>query len=224
MIMTNSVAFKLIVFAFLTAAAVVLIPIETSTIFAQSLQEDNDTISTTVNAGGNGSSWDKFSPQNITINAGESVRWINPMPVPEPHTVTFLKDSNLMPPLLAPFSIPNNTELTSAIPAPNVEPMVMPDPSNPNNKLIIVDNARASSPVVIDHTGTNVTHLPLNANYTFRGDESFVNSGWIWPEGLFPPGAPPISSFTVTFENTGVYNYICAIHPWMSGTVTVNPR
>lgn len=193
-------------------------------VFAQSSQENTDVVSNTVNVGGNESDWDKFSPQNITINAGESVTWINPMPVPEPHTVTFLKDPNMLPPLLAPFSIPNNTELTSAIPAPNVEPAVMPDPSNPNNKLVIVDNARATSPVAIDSTGTNVTHLPLNANYTFRGDESYVNSGWIWPEGMSPPGAPPISSFTVTFENAGTYGYICAIHPWMAGTVTVNNR
>jgi plastocyanin len=144
------------------------------------------------------------------------------MSVPEPHTITFLKDANLLPPLVAPFSIPNNTKLSSAVPAPNVEPTVMPDPSNPNYKLVIVDNARASSPVSIDGTGTNVTHLPINANYTFRGDESFVNSGWIWPEGQSPQGAPPISAFTLKFENPGNYAYMCAIHPWMAGTITVN--
>ncbi len=220
--MTKSIAYTSIVFSFLAAALVVLAPTQTSTIFAQSSQEDTDAVSATVNAGGNGSGWDKFGPQNITINAGESVKWVNPMSVPEPHTVTFFKDADFLPPLVAPFSTPNNTELTSAIPSPNVEPTVMPDPSNPNNKLVIVDNARASSPVAIDSTGTNVTHLPPNANYAFRGDESFVNSGWIWPEGMSPPGAPPISSFTVTFENAGKYGYICAIHPWMAGTVTVN--
>jgi plastocyanin len=85
-----------------------------------------------------------------------------------------------------------------------------------------VDNARASGPVTIDSAGTNVTHLPINANHTFAGDESFVNSGWIWPEGQSPPGAPPISSFTLKFEEAGTYGYICAVHPWMAGTVTVN--
>ncbi len=161
-------------------------------------------------------------PQNITIDAGESVTWVNPMLVPEPHTVTFLKDPNMLPPLFAPFSIPNNTELTRATPSPNIEPTVMPDPSNPNIKLVIVDNARASGPVAIDNTGTNVIDLPINANYTFAGDESFVNSGWIWSEGQLSPGAPPISSFTLKFENVGTYGHICAIHPWMSGTVTVS--
>lgn len=208
--------------AFLAAALVALASVHTGTIFAQSSQGETGTISNTVNAGGNKSDWDKFGPQNITINTGESVTWMNPMQVPEPHTVTFIKDPAMMPPLFAPFSVPNNTKFTPAIPSPNVEPTVMPDPSNPNNKLVIVDNARASGPVAIDYTGTNVTHLPINANHTFTGDEKFVNSGWIWPKGQSPPGAPPISSFTLKFEKAGTYGYICAIHPWMAGTVTVN--
>ena len=112
--MTKSIAFTSMVFSILVAVlVVVLASTQTGTIFAQSPQEDTDAVSTTVNAGGNGSGWDKYSPQNITINAGERVRWVNPMPVPEPHTVTFFKDPNMLPPLVAPFSIPNNTELTS---------------------------------------------------------------------------------------------------------------
>jgi len=39
-------------------------------------------------------------------------------------------------------------------------------------------------------------------------------------EPLGPP-FPPISSFTVAFEEPGVYPYFCAIHPWMSGQVIV---
>jgi plastocyanin len=175
----------------------------------------------TVNAGGNGSGWDKFTPQNISITAGGSVTWINPMLVEEPHAVTFFTDGKMLPPLVAPFNIPNNTKLTPAIPSPNVEPTIMPDPSNPNNKIVVADNARASSPVAIDSTGANVTYMPPNASYTLKGDESYVNSGWLWPNGQSPPGAPPNFSFTVTFPNPGTYNYICVIHPWMSGTVTV---
>src|SRR5918993_1017654 len=94
--MTKSIAFTSMVFSFLAAALVVLAPTQTSTVFAQSSQEDTDAVSTTVNAGGNGSGWDKYSPKNITINAGESVKWVNPMPVSEPHTVTFFKDPNML--------------------------------------------------------------------------------------------------------------------------------
>ena len=191
-------------------------------IFGVSFQGDASVVSSTVGAGGNGTNWDKFTPQNVTINAGESVTWTNPMQVAEPHTVSFVKYDEMFPPLVAPFSIPNSTELTPAMPDSNVEPTIIPDNSNPSNKLVIVDNLRSSAPVAVDATLTNVTHLQLNSNYTFSGDESYVNSGWMWPMGQIPPGAPPITSFTVTFEKPGTYQYICIIHPWMSGTVIVN--
>lgn len=35
------------------------------------------------------------------------------------------------------------------------------------------------------------------------GMESYLNSGWLWPEGQSPPGGPPITKFTVTFEKPG---------------------
>jgi|SRR5215217_4543519 len=190
-------------------------------LFIISFQGNACAISKTINAGGNGSNWDKFNPQNTSINAGESVTWINPMQVAEPHTVTFMKDPELLPPLFAVFSIQNNTELTPTITSPNIEPAIMPDQSNPNNKLVVVDNARSSAPVVIDSTKTNITYMQPNAKYIFTGYESYVNSGWMFPEGQAPPGASSISSFTLTFEKVGTYNYICIIHPWMAGTIMV---
>ena len=52
------------------------------------------TVAPTVNveAGpGNASmSLSVFSPQTVEISVGESVTWINPTKVPEPHTVTFV--------------------------------------------------------------------------------------------------------------------------------------
>ena len=35
------------------------------------------------------------------------------------------------------------------------------------------------------------------------------------------PPFPPVSSFTVTFQEPGTYPYFCAIHPWMTGQVIV---
>jgi plastocyanin len=191
-------------------------------IFGVPSHGDVNAISFNASAGRNETNWDKFIPQNITINTGENVTWINAMRVAEPHTVTFIKDNDMIPPLFAPYRVPNNTEFTSAVPVPNVEPSIMPDSSNANNKIVIVDNLRSSAPVSIDSTKTNVTYLQPNSNYPFSGDESYVNSGWMWPMGQSPPGAPPITSFTMTFENPGTFYYMCVIHPWMSGTVTVN--
>lgn len=101
--------------------------------------------------------------------------------------------------------------------------MIVPNPpgTEPTAKTVIIDNARTYNPTIIDSTGNNVTYLPPNANYTMDGTESYVNSGWIWPQGQIPPGTPPITSFTVTFEKPGIYDYVCTVHPWMTGTVTV---
>jgi hypothetical protein len=41
-----------------------------------------------------------------------------------------------------------------------------------NQLKIIVDNARAYNPVLIDSTGKNMTYPSLNANYTMDGTES----------------------------------------------------
>jgi len=148
-------------------------------IFGVSFQGNASAVSSTVSAGGNGTNWDKFSPQNVTINVGESVTWTNPMQVAEPHTVSFVKYEEMFPPLVAPFSIPNSTEITPAMPDSNVEPTIFPDNSNPSNKVVMVDNLRASAPVAVDATLTNVTHCQLNSNYTLSGDESYVNSVWM---------------------------------------------
>jgi plastocyanin len=166
----------------------------------------------------------------VTINAGETVVWINPTVVGEPHTVTFIREQGYFANFESPFLIPNGTELTPANPEEkNTESLIIPgQPPNGNgtpdaasNDIIIAANARSASPVVIDVQQNNATYLPLNANYTMTGDELYVNSGWMWPEGQAPPGAPPIKSFSVTFANAGTYDYICLVHPWMTGQVVV---
>ncbi len=42
------------------------------------------------------------------------------------------------------------------------------------------------------------------------------------PDGLFDSGhLDPYQSFTLTFDNTGEYDYFCTLHPWMNGQVQV---
>jgi plastocyanin len=178
---------------------------------------------TRVAAGGGNSTYVKtlFIPQSIEIQAGTTVNWHNPTPVGEPHSVTFFKDNNLFPPFLAPFSTPASTEFDAQIPNPNLEPLIIPSNDTTAAKTVVIANARSLNPTVMDSIGQNVTYLPINANYTMNGTESYLNSGWIWPEGQNPPEAPPITGFTVTFEDPGTYNYLCTIHPWMAGSVVV---
>ena len=186
--------------------------------------QTNNTIRVEAGGGNSTSPLTVFVPKNIEIKAGQSINWYNPTPVGEPHSVTFMQDGRLFPPFAAPFAVPNSTEFKALIPSPNVEPLIVPNPpgtEQATTKTVIIDNARAYNPTVIDSTGKNVTYLSLNANYTMDGTESYVNSGWLWPQGQIPLGAPPITTFTVTFENPGIYDYICTVHPWMTGTVVV---
>ena len=176
-----------------------------------------------------------FSPQLVQIKAGQSVTWYNPTPVPEPHTVTFVLTNNnnnnksYAADLIAPFTISNtitttnSTQIMPFIPNSNNEPLMTPD-----NNAIIAINKRAYNPVVVteDSTttggGKNVSYMKQNANYSMSGTEDYVNSGWLLPKGqenLYPGSG---NTFTMTFQKAGTYDYLCIIHPYMTGRVIVN--
>lgn len=167
-------------------------------------------------AGGATAPLTKFLPAVAHIKVGESVMWYNPTRVGEPHTVTFLTNQTNFADIAAPFVIEGNA--TSLVPGANAEAATMPGPDGKN--VIVGINGRSLAPVVIAADG-NVTHMQPNAPYTMKGDEQYVNSGWLWPDKLVPQGLPPITSFEVKFEQAGTYDYVCAIHPWMTGQVVV---
>ena len=176
-----------------------------------------------------------FSPQQVQIKAGQSVTWYNPTPVPEPHTVTFVFNNNnnnnnnksYAADIIAPFTISNtitttnSTQIMPFIPNSNSEPLMTPD-----NNAIIAINKRAYNPVVVieDSTttgGKNVTYLKQNANYSMSGTEDYINSGWLLPKGqenLYPGSG---NTFTMTFQKPGTYDYVCIVHPYMTGRVIV---
>lgn len=178
-----------------------------------------------------------FSPQQVQIKAGQSVTWYNPTPVPEPHTVTFVLNNNnnnnksYAADLTAPFTISNTTSTTTnstqimpLIPNSNSDPLMTPD-----NNAIIAVNKRAYNPVVVREdsptttTGEkNVNYMKQNANYSMSGTEDYINSGWLLPKGqenLYPGSG---NTFTMTFQKPGTYDYVCIIHPYMTGRVIVN--
>lgn len=77
-------------------------------------------------------------------------------------------------------------------------------------------------------TVTNETALTTNATGTASDlltvpDEQETSQAIEGQTGEVPlaPPFPPVSSFTVTFEEPGTYPYFCAIHPWMGGQVIV---
>jgi plastocyanin len=163
-----------------------------------------------------------FIPQNMVIKAGESITWDNPNIYAEPHSVTFLNEAQYFPEFIVPFNVTESTEFLLSDPNTNADPLIGATGPNEKTKTVIMINARAYVPVVIDSSGNNVTYLQPNSHYTMEGKERLVNSGWLWPEGQTPPGIAPITNFTMTFEEPGTYSYLCNLHPWMSGSVVVN--
>jgi plastocyanin len=181
------------------------------------------TVAPTVNveagAGNASMSLSVFSPQAIEISAGESVTWINPTKVPEPHTVTFVLSNETYAEIFTPFAVDNSTQFIPVQPNANSEPTIVPQ-GREGTKLVVALNDRAFNPFVIDAEG-NTERLTPNASYNMKGTEKYVNSGTITPKGLTPPAWPPINEFTVTFEKPGNYKYLCIFHPWMTGSVSV---
>jgi plastocyanin len=161
---------------------------------------------------------DQFFPKKIEIKVGQSVTWYNPTLVSEPHTVTFILDNKSTTEVIVPFSIPNSTKFIPLVHSFNSQPMLT---SSKNGISIVTGlNGRVFNPVAIDAKG-NVKFMNANAHYNMTGSEKYVNSGWLLPKGQeqsFPGSA---SMFTVTFQKAGIYNYVCIIHPWMKGTITV---
>src|SRR5919107_3894418 len=86
----------------------------------------SETSNTRVAAGGNGSSWDSFSPQSIKINTGDSVTWYTPSAVAEPHTVTFVFNDKTMTSVETPFAVSNSTKFISLPAGSNSEPNMIP--------------------------------------------------------------------------------------------------
>jgi plastocyanin len=156
-----------------------------------------------------------FSPQRVQIRLGDSVTWYNPTPVAEPHTVSFVFDNKTMTNIITPFAIRNIKELVPLPPGSNSQPTTVP-----GKNIVLSLNSRVFNPAVIDSQG-KVKTVPINSNYTMTGTEKFVNSGFILPKGKEQAYPGSGNSFTIRFEKAGTYNYICLIHPWMKGTVTV---
>ena len=159
-----------------------------------------------------------FSPQKVEIKKGDTVRWYNPTQVGEPHTVTFVLDNKTMTGFAMPFGVASSTQFVSIPPNSNSEPASIP--GKDGTKTIVAINSMVYSPAVID-LANNVKTLRPNATYVLNGNEKYVNSGFILPKGQDKAYPGSSSAFTVTFQNSGIYDYLCIIHPWMTGEIVV---
>lgn len=159
-----------------------------------------------------------FSPQKIEIKRGDTVRWYNPTEVGEPHTTTFVLNNKTMTGFAMPFGVASSTQFMSIPPNSNSEPVSIP--GKDGMKTIVAINSRVYNPVVID-SANNVKTLKPNATYVLNGNEKYINSGFILPKGQDKDYPGSSSTFTVMFQNSGIYKYVCIIHPWMTGEIVV---
>ena len=153
-----------------------------------------------------------FAPSEMVVIAGDTVTWTNNGPGAVPHTVSgFASTPDAMPQDLSPFqpgclTSDGGTTLPEAGSFP-------PDiwntcPGMEVNRLTAASQPSAPSgdPYV---DGARTSGILLNQAYL---------------DSAIGAGAPFASSYSVTFENPGVYSYECTIHPGMSGTVVVIPK
>lgn len=116
-------------------------------------------------------------------------------------TVKVLNSGIILPPMPTTDTgqMNNNTD-TDTAPEPSITPEV--------------------SPTSLTTETTNVTGSPTDA-LTVPDDQGTGQEPEGTTEEPLGPPFPPVSSFTVAFEEPGVYPYFCAIHPWMIGQVIV---
>ncbi|CAN5874799.1 hypothetical protein BH23THE1_BH23THE1_17110 [soil metagenome] len=185
---------------------------------ASSIKPDNYAIK--VGEGNNTVSVTKYLPDYVEITAGDSITWYNGVQVPNPHTVTFIRNLGNIEKIGVPFYVPNNTKFTPVL---NNLGEPLEEKTSNGTRIVMMLNARALTPTVIA-ADNKVMELKQNSVYALNGSEKFVNSGPLLSldkEQNFDYSFS--SSFTVVFNKPGFFEYSCLFHPWMIGKLLVKP-
>jgi plastocyanin len=174
-----------------------------------------------VGTGNESVSFNQYYSPFVEVIEGDSITWYNGVDVPNPHTVTFFRSFDNIEKISVPFYIQKDAELSPV--TNNVgEPLV--ERASNGSKIIMILNARAMYPTVIDNSG-KVSYLKQDPVYSFKGDEKFVNSGPLLSIERKQNSDYFFNNlFTVIFTKAGLYEYSCMFHPWMVGKVLVKPK
>ncbi len=185
---------------------------------ASSVKPDNYAIK--VGEGNNTVSFTKYFPDYVEITAGDSITWYNGVDVPNPNTVTFIRDLDNAEKIGVPFYVSNNTQFTPVL---NNLGEPLEETTGNGTRIVMMLNARALTPTVIT-ADDKVVELKKDSVYALNGSEKFVNSGPLLSldkEQNFDYSFS--NSFTVVFNKPGFYEYTCLFHPWMIGKLLVKP-
>lgn len=100
-----------------------------------------------------------------------------------------------------------------------------PPPSGPTASVSVADFSFTPNAVTVK-VGTTVTWTNSGtADHTVSADDASWGGGPIAGAGggLYGMGGGVGGSYARTFASVGTYPYHCAIHPSMTGTITVTP-
>ncbi len=171
-----------------------------------------------VGEGNNSISVTRYFPPYVEITMGDSITWYNGVDVPNPHTVTFVRDLDNIEKIGVPFYVPNNTKFIPVL--ANLGAPLKEVTSN-GTQIVMMLNARALTPTIIT-SDDKVINLNKDPVYGFEGSEKYINSGPLLSldkEQSFDYFFN--SSFTIVFNKPGLFEYSCLFHPWMVGKILV---
>ena len=141
-----------------------------------------------------GSTVFKYFPANLRIKTNTTVRLQMPRRTTEAHTFTF-------------GPINGRDAYVDRIAAT----LVAPAPDGGDGPPTLVLNPLAGYPSEDPASGVPTITPTTHGN-------GFYNSGLLKRD----PGSPSPSAVRVRFGAAGTYDYLCALHPWMRGKVTVS--
>jgi plastocyanin len=153
----------------------------------------------------NGTKSLEFFPNNLTVNVGgEPIRWVNELK--EPHTVTFIPESLI-------------TKLSTLHDSSSVMNSILDSLNNNNTNLKTKLTPKTQFLITNNNNKVFTSQKNNNNNITLNQSVSIFNSGIIYPNNNNQNNS--LSDITVNFSEEGVYRYICLIHPWTTGTISI---
>jgi plastocyanin len=142
----------------------------------------------------------------LTVNVGgEPIRWVNELK--EPHTVTFIPESLI-------------TKLSTLHDSSSVMNSIL-DSLNNNNTNLKTKLTPETQFLITNSNNEVFTSLKNNNNITLNKSVSIFNSGIISPNNNNNNQNNSLSDITINFSEEGVYRYICLVHPWTTGTISI---
>jgi plastocyanin len=175
-----------------------------------------------------------FEPATIEVAAGDAVTWINDDGVP--HTVTANEgefNSGVLErgdSFSQTFETPGRFDYFCAIHPSMTGTVLVQDPMAPEAAGDAADGttADAAAPVsevaVVDVAFQPAAiEIPVGTTVDWTNEDPFAHTVTAL-DGAFDSGTMNGGgTFSQTFTEPGSYDYFCAIHPSMTGTVTVTP-